>query len=130
MRIRLPLPFLVAALACAAAAPAAAPPAGPQKARRIGDAELLRYAASGFDKRKMMFKRDTLGLHRGTLVVADFPCSDVCPIYTRRIIHYDVAPPDCARVGGMVVAETYPLGIAVTKRDFCEPTVLAKRPSR
>jgi hypothetical protein len=124
---RLPFAFLVAALACAAAAPAA----GPQKARRIGDAELLRYAASGFDKRKMMFKRETLGLHRGTLVVADFPCSDLCPVYTRRIIHYDVAPADCARVGGTVVAETYPLGIAVTKRDFCEPAILAaKRPSQ
>jgi hypothetical protein len=131
MRARLPFPFLVAALACAAAAPAAAPAAARQKARRIGDAQLLRYAASGFDKRKMMFRRETLGLHRGTLVVADFPCSDVCPVYTRRIIHYDVAPADCPRVGGTVVAETYPLGIAVTKRDFCEPAVLAaKLPSQ
>jgi hypothetical protein len=123
MRTGLTFPFLAAALASAVAAQAAAPP----KVRRIGDAELLRYAAGGFDKRKMMFQRETLGLHRGTLVVADFPCSDVCPVYTRRIIHYDVAPGDCARVGGTVVAESYPLGIAVTRRDFCEPTVLVKR---
>ena len=59
-------------------------------------------------------------------MVADFPCSDLCPAYTRRIIHYDVAPADCAGTGGIVVAETYPLGIAVTKRDFCEPAVLRK----
>ena len=126
MRTGLSVPFLITALACAATTQAAAPP----KLRRVSDAELLRYAASGFDKRKMMFRRETLGLHRGVSVVADFPCSDVCPVYTRRIVHYDVGPGDCARVGGTVVAETYPLGIAVTKRDFCEPTILVvKRPA-
>ena len=104
---------------------AAAHAAPAQKPRHLTDAQLLRYAATGFDKRKMAFRHEAIGLHRGTLVVADFPCSDVCPAYTRRIIHYDVAPAGCVRVGGVVVAETYPLGIAVTKRDFCEPPVLA-----
>jgi hypothetical protein len=118
-------PLLISALAWVASAQAAPP----HKLRRVSDAQLVRYAATGFDKRKMMFTREAIGLHRGTLVVADFPCSDVCPVYTRRIIHYDVAPAQCARVGGVVVAELYPLSIAVTKRDFCEPAVLAaKRP--
>jgi hypothetical protein len=124
MRAALLFPLLIAALASATggrAGPAA-------KHRHVSDAQLIRYVATGFDKRKMMFKRETIGLHRGTLVVADFPCSDVCPAYTRRIIHYDVAPADCPRVGGVVVAETYPLGIAVTKRDFCEPGVLTRKP--
>jgi hypothetical protein len=123
MRTALLLPLLIPALSSAADARAAPPP----KVRHVSDAQLIRYAASGFDKRKMMFKRETIGLHRGILVVADFPCSDVCPGYTRRIIHYDVAPAACPRVGGVVVAETYPLGIAVTKRDFCEPPVLAPK---
>jgi hypothetical protein len=123
MRTGLLLPLLIPALACAAGGRAAPAP----KPRHVSDAQLIRYAATAFDKRKMMFKRETIGLHRGTLVVADFPCSDVCPVYTRRIIHYDVAPPQCGGVRGVVVAELYPLGIAVTKRDFCEPAVLARK---
>src|SRR5947208_16993159 len=123
MRTALLLPLLIPALASAAGGR----PAPPPKVRHVSDAQLVLYAATAFDKRRMMFRREAIGLHRGTLVVADFPCSDVCPVYTRRIIHYDVAPDACSRAGGVVVAETYPLGIAVTKRDFCEPAVLAAK---
>ena len=40
----------------------------------------------------MMEKRITLGLHHGVPVVVEFPCSDICPQYTTRIVHYDLAP--------------------------------------
>ncbi|MBV9929602.1 MAG: hypothetical protein JO013_01500 [Alphaproteobacteria bacterium] len=114
---------LTACLAVAALAVAAAPP---PKARRISDAELVRYAASKFDARKWMFQREVVGLHRGTLVVADYHCGDVCPHYTRRIIHYDVTPADCARVGGVVASELVVRGIGVRKLEICKPAVLAK----
>jgi hypothetical protein len=111
-----------AALWAGSASPAAAAAA---KVRQVGDAQILRFAATKFDKRKMMFHREVIGLHRGTLVVADYPCGDVCPAYTRRIIHYDAAVADCARIGGAIVSELVPRGPAVAKRDFCEPAVLA-----
>jgi hypothetical protein len=109
--------------ALVAIAPAHAPAAHP---RRLTDAALVRYAASRFDARKMMFRHEVVGLHRGTLVVADFPCGDVCPQYTRRIIHYQVDMSRCSAVGGIVVDELIPLGIAVRRKPYCEPAVLAK----
>lgn len=117
------LAILVMALA-AAAAPGA--PAS-HHVRRIGDAELLRYAETKFDPRKMMFRQEIVGLYHGTLVVADFPCGDVCPQYTRRIIHFAVDPSACGRVpGGAIVQETVPLGIAVRRKPYCEPRILVR----
>jgi hypothetical protein len=98
--------------------------------RRIGDRDLLRYAATKFDKRAMLGRRLVLGEHRGTLVVATFTCGDVCPAYTKRIIHYDVPPEQCDAVGGMVVDELVPRGPAVRPKPYCEPRVLAERAGR
>jgi hypothetical protein len=104
---------------------AAAPPH--DKVRRLSDSDLRRYAASKFDARKMMFRHEVIGRYRGTLVVADFPCGDVCPQYTRRIIHFAVDPDSCARVAGaVVVEEIVPRGIAVHRQAYCEPRIIAK----
>lgn len=119
---RLPIWLALAAMAGGAAAAAATP----AKVRRIGDAELVRFAASKFNKAEMMSKRQVVGLHRGTLVVADYPCGDVCPTYTRRIVHYDVPVGDCARVRGAVAWETVPRGPAATRQAFCEPAILIR----
>ncbi len=74
----------------------------------------------------MMFKQERLGRHHGVAVVADFPCGDVCPDYTTRIIHYDVAPgPACAKAGGVEEIKMIPRGIAVMRQPFCVPKVLA-----
>ncbi|HEX3405713.1 MAG TPA: hypothetical protein VHS81_00625, partial [Caulobacteraceae bacterium] len=95
-------------LAATLAAPALAAPS----VRQLTDADLTAYAAKPFDKAAMMFKRVALGLHHGALVVADFPCGDVCPNYTVRIIHYDVSPgPACARLGGIVETRSVPVSI-------------------
>jgi hypothetical protein len=102
-----------------------APPA-PGPVRRLSDADLLRFAATSFDKRKMMFRRQVVGRHRGTLVVADHPCGDVCPTYTRRIIHYDVDVSACGRVGGVVADEFVPRGPAVMRKPYCKPAVLVR----
>jgi hypothetical protein len=116
------LPLALAA--AAPAVPAAAKPAPPL--RRVTDRDLLRYAAAPFDRRAMMFRHVVLGRHHGLVVVADHPCGDVCPQYTRRIVHYDVTPERCAKAGGIVVEELVPAGIAVRRRPYCEPKVLAK----
>jgi hypothetical protein len=110
--------FVVALMALGLAPPPAARPP------RIDDAGLLRFARSRFDPYKRTGRIRLLGIHRGTLVVVDYPCGDVCPAYTKRIVHYDVPPEACARVGGTIVDELIPRGPAVMPKSYCEPTVI------
>ncbi|MBS0412512.1 MAG: hypothetical protein JSR86_21535 [Proteobacteria bacterium] len=116
--MRVLAPALAAVLsACASAAAGGA--------GLISDAELQAYAAKPFDKSAMMFKHLALGRNHGAPVVVDFPCGDVCPAYTVRIIHYDVAPgPACAAVGGIEQKIMVPRGIAVSSETFCVPRAL------
>lgn len=117
-------PIWIAALILAASASACAS-ASPSP-RPLRDADLTRYAATPFDKRAKMFKHEQLGLHHGVMVVADFPCGDICPDYTTRVIHYDVAPgPACVKAGGVEEARLVPRSIAVMRQAFCVPKVLA-----
>jgi hypothetical protein len=116
-------------LALAAAAFLAACAATGGQARSLTDADVLAYAKRPFDHAAMMNKRDVVGMHHGVAVVADYPCSDVCPNYTTQIIHYDVEPgPACDRAGGVVAMRTVPISIAVQRKPFCVPKVLAKEP--
>jgi hypothetical protein len=123
MSVRIVLAAAVLSPAAATAAPAWGGPPAPM--RRLSDADLVDYAAARFDKRAMMFKRVPLGRHRGLPVVAIHPCGDVCPVYTRRIVHYDVPLADCARLGGVVREQLMPRGPAVARQPFCLPAVLA-----
>ena len=111
------LALLLTGTACAAAAPL----------HRLSDRDFAHYAASKFDQRAMMGRRLVLGSHGGTRVVADFVCGDVCPAYTKRIIHYDVPPERCGAVHGKVVSQLVPRGPAVIGQPLCEPPVLAGR---
>lgn len=102
--------------------------AGPPK---LSDAALVGYAAQPFDHMAMMGKRITIGLHHGAPVVAEFPCSDVCPQYTTRIIHYDVAPgAACEAAGGVTQLRRVPFSIAMVERQFCVPRPLAAENGR
>jgi hypothetical protein len=101
---------------------ASAPPVEAGKA--LTDAEVLAAFKSRWDPAAMMFKRVPIGTHNGLRLVADFPCSDVCPQNTRRIIHYDVAADKCDEVGGRLNNEWLPIGVATVRRAFCEPAVL------
>lgn len=124
---------LVAAAGLSLAAATAATACGerPAPPRKLSDADLVAYASAKFDKRAMMFKRVPLGRHRGLAVVAIHPCGDVCPVYTRRIVHYDIPLADCARRGGIVRDELIPRGPAVARQPFCVPAVLAgPKPAR
>ena len=97
--------------------------AGPPK---LSEADLVAYAAQPFDHMAMMDKCITIGLYRGAPVIAEFPCSDVCPQYTTRIIHYDIAPgAACAAAGGVTQLRRVPFSIAMVEREFCIPKPLA-----
>lgn len=92
---------------------------------QLDDAALRAYAAKSFDKRALMGQTVELGRHHGVSVVAEFPCSDVCPQYTVRIIHYRLGEgADCASVGGVEESVGVPVAIAVLPRTFCVPKVL------
>jgi len=70
-------------------------------------------------------KSGPIGTHRGVRVVAEVRCSDVCPDYTRLVIHYDAKPgADCTAVGGSEVDVLMPFAIAVRNERFCVPRVL------
>ena len=92
----------------------------------LDDVALAAYAAKPFDKHAMMGQTVELGRNHGLPVVAEFPCSDVCPQYTVRIIHYRLPEGvDCARVGGVEKTVGVPVAIAVLPRTFCVPEALA-----
>ena len=96
-----------------------------QAGKTLSDADILSYASQPYDKREMTFKHIMLGVYRGVPVVVDFPCSDLCPAYTTRVIRYDVPVSGCSAVGGVVQKMLVPYGIASQLRPFCVPKVLA-----
>ena len=93
----------------------------------LADAALAAYAAKPFDKHAMMGQTVELGRNHGVPVVAWFPCSDVCPQYTVRIIHYRLPEgADCTAAGGVEESVGVPVAIAVLPRTFCVPKVLVE----
>ncbi|MBO9623776.1 MAG: hypothetical protein J7500_13800 [Sphingomonas sp.] len=99
--------------------------AAPAPADTVTDARILAFAAAPWDKQDRGARLRELGVHHGTRVLVDYPCSDVCPSYTTRIIHYAVEPgPDCTRIGGVVREAVIPRGIASNRKSFCVPAVL------
>ena len=99
------------------------PGAGPL----LTDADIAAYAARPWDKAAMKDLHILLGFHNGGRVVVDFPCGDVCPDYTTRIIHYAVAPgPGCGGLGGVLRYADVPTGLPANRRAFCVPALLGR----
>jgi len=73
--------------------------AQPAPGDTLSDATPLGYASSGQDKRHMTSLHVLLGQNHAVTVMADFACSDLCPAYTVRVIHYDVTYPSAQRSG-------------------------------
>jgi hypothetical protein len=94
----------------------------------IGDDALAAYAQKPYSKIEKMGQHDVIGSQNGVEIVADFPCSDVCPNYTTRVIHYAVEPgPACDRIGGRARDQIVPYSIAVMRKTFCVPGVLVEK---
>ncbi len=108
--------------ACCLSMAAAAPAAGP---RRLDDAALRAYAGRPWSKVALMNRTIELGRLRGVPVVAEFPCADVCPQYTVRIIHYRLpADTSCNAVGGVERTVLVPVAITVLSQTMCIPAAL------
>ena len=88
-------------------------------------AALQAWAGQPWDKAALMNTTVALGRYRNVPVVAEFPCSDVCPQYTVRIIHYQLPPEaSCASVGGVEKEVLVPIAITVRPKTFCIPQPL------
>ncbi|MEO8859215.1 MAG: hypothetical protein ABI343_19680 [Burkholderiaceae bacterium] len=88
-------------------------------------AALQARAAKPWDKASLMGTTVVLGSYRGVPVVAEHPCSDVCPQYTVRIIHYQLpVGASCASVGGAEKQVLVPIAITVRPKTFCIPEPL------
>lgn len=92
--------------------------------KTLTDKDLLDYARSDFNKTQMMFKDIMIGKHNNIPVKVSFPCGDVCPEYTIRIIRYDVNLTNCSQVNGEIKSVLIPAGIAVLPKEFCFPKLL------
>ena len=109
------------AVLVAACSPAAAGPT------LLTDQALLAFAARPYDRAAKMNTEEVVGVLNGVQVVADYPCSDICPDYTTRIIHFAIGPgPACVGAGGVANTRNVPVSIAVEEKTFCVPKVLAE----
>lgn len=98
----------------------------PQPILPISDRQLLRLATSHYDKSAVSNTRQVLGTYHGITLLADYPCSDVCPDYTVRIIHYAVSLGECRTAGGIVKNISVPYSIAMRIQAFCIPRILVE----
>ena len=115
---------VLCALASASCATRASEP------RALSAAALRAWADQPWEKAALMNTTVELGNYQGIPVVAEHPCSDVCPQYTIRIIHYQLpADVSCASVGGVEEKVLVPIAITVLPKTFCvpEPLVAGKR---
>ncbi len=87
----------------------------------LSDSELLRYAQSDYSKEEMSGKDFILGYHNNTPVRVSFPCADVCPEYTLRIIRYDINNSQCLASGGELKSILIPIAISVKLQELCFP---------
>jgi hypothetical protein len=91
------------------------------------DQRLLDYASRSYDEGAMVGTKISLGIHNGVPLIVEFPCSDICPDYTVRIIHYDLkAGQACSQADGIEKSVWVPEGIARIQRTFCFPAVLVE----
>lgn len=100
------------------------------EARPLTAATLQAWADQPWDKAALMHTTVEVGYYQGVAVVAEHPCSDVCPQYTIRVIHYQLPPgASCASVGGVEGKVLVPIAITVLPKTFCvpEPLVASKR---
>jgi len=106
------------AMLCASAYGGATPSA-------VSDQDILDYATRSYDKNHIAQSRVILGSHGGATVLVEYICSDLCPDYTVRVIHYELSKDQkCSDVGGVEKEVRVPVAIAAMNKTFCFPKVL------
>jgi len=113
------LKFAAAALCLLLAACASA------QADDLTDDALLAKARAALDDRSgAMESRGLLGRYHGHDVLIVSRCSDVCPIYTTRVVYFDIPSDKCGAAGSVKAKVMMPIAIAARLEEFCIPRVL------
>ena len=92
--------------------------------RQLSDSELLTFATTAYDKSEKMNTREALGQHNKMIVVAEYPCGDICPYYTKRIIHYDISIENCSEIIGVQKDISIFKGRSGRIKSYCIPNIL------
>lgn len=89
----------------------------------LDDASLIDFIRRPFDPMSDETRwPQALGTHDGVPVIVSYTCSDLCPDYTKRIVHYNLEPgEECARAGGISKDIVVPSGMATGLRRYCIP---------
>ena len=94
-------------------------------AEPIAEDRLLAYATGPFDSMLFHERPFVLGTLGGVEVVVSSSCSDLCPAYTTRIIHFDVPEGrSCTDIGGVERAQQ--LGGWGGELTRCFPRIIAE----
>lgn len=92
----------------------------------LTDAQLIQIAKQTDRKPLHRQNSSVVGVHNGIKVIEEFQCSDRCPEYTTRIVHYDVpAGASCEKINGVTKSILVPMGISILPREYCFPKVIA-----
>ena len=96
----------------------------------LSDNDILSAAMKAYDKRQKENTKEFIGIHDGKKVIAIYPCGDICPDYTKRVIHYAINIDDCEENGGVIKQVRVTRGRSSNKESFCVPKVLAQNWSK
>jgi hypothetical protein len=91
------------------------------------DALLAKARTALNDRSRAMESHGTLGLYHGRDVMIVSRCSDVCPVYTTRVVYFAVVPDKCDAAGGVEAKVMMPIGIAARREGFCIPRILFEK---
>jgi len=87
--------------------------------------KILKFAMNPYAKGAKMNTTETLGMHNKNKVQVIYPCGDICPDYTTRIIHYKIAINNCKSIGGIIKKKRVVRGRASNIESFCVPAIIA-----
>lgn len=94
----------------------------PQK--ELNSAQVLSLLEKEYDFETVSGTKVLAGQFNGAAVIVDFPCSDICPGNTYKIVRFDVEWYQCSDIGGKVEELMSPMGIAIGLKKYCVPEVI------
>jgi len=91
----------------------------------LSASDILSLALNPYDKREKMNTEEIIGTHEGKEVKVIYPCGDICPDYTKRVIHYIIEIENCNKSNGVIKEIKVTRGRASNYESFCVPKVIA-----
>jgi len=92
--------------------------------KELTDADLFALLTKEFDLNIVSGAKVIIGTYKGTELIADFPCSDVCPLNTVKIIRFNVKANECSSTEGKEEELLTPMSISMGTKLFCVPEII------